>query len=125
MAEFVYAVHDFTPEHDDEIAFNAGERIQIVEKDDLYGDGWWQVRRTRFRPPVIKSYRFVLDCRAVIRLGKSVYFPRRILLRPHPYQRYAHRLRCSLSRRNLKMPLQLRRHRLRHPPLHSRVQMTL
>src|SRR5882762_10310539 len=43
MAEYVYALHDFVPEHDDEVPFRAGERIQIVERDDLYGDGWWQV----------------------------------------------------------------------------------
>ena len=43
MAEFVYALHDFSPEHDDEISFKAGERIQVLEKDDLYSDGWWQV----------------------------------------------------------------------------------
>ena len=48
MTEFVYALHDFSPEHDDEIDFKAGERIRIVEKDDLYGDGWWQVSRSIF-----------------------------------------------------------------------------
>ncbi|KAI0265884.1 hypothetical protein BC834DRAFT_876782 [Gloeopeniophorella convolvens] len=44
MVEYVYARHDFLPEHDDEISFHAGERIEVVEKDDLYGDGWWQGR---------------------------------------------------------------------------------
>jgi hypothetical protein len=44
MVEYVYARHDFVPEHEDEIAFRAGERIEIVERDDLYSDGWWQVR---------------------------------------------------------------------------------
>ncbi len=43
MVEYVYARHDFTPEHEDEIAFRAGERIEVIEKDDLYNDGWWQV----------------------------------------------------------------------------------
>jgi len=43
MPEYVYALHDFLPEHQDEVAFRAGERIEVVEKDDLYGDGWWQV----------------------------------------------------------------------------------
>ena len=43
MVEYVYALHDFIPEHDDEVAFRAGERIEVVEKDELYGDGWWQV----------------------------------------------------------------------------------
>jgi hypothetical protein len=43
MVEYVYARHDFAPEHDDEIAFRAGERIEVVEKDDVFNDGWWQV----------------------------------------------------------------------------------
>ncbi|KAF4619419.1 hypothetical protein D9613_004857 [Agrocybe pediades] len=44
MPEYVYALHDFLPEHEDEVSFHAGERIEVVEKDDLYGDGWWQGR---------------------------------------------------------------------------------
>jgi hypothetical protein len=44
MPEYVYALHDFTPENSDEISFRAGDRIEVIEKDDLYGDGWWQVR---------------------------------------------------------------------------------
>ena len=44
MPEYVYALHDFQPEHEDEISFRAGDRIEIIEKDDMYGDGWWQVR---------------------------------------------------------------------------------
>ncbi|KAI0027993.1 hypothetical protein K488DRAFT_59864 [Vararia minispora EC-137] len=44
MVEYVYALHDFIPENEDEVPFRAGERIEIVEKDDLYGDGWWQGR---------------------------------------------------------------------------------
>lgn len=43
MPEYVYALHDFLPEHEDEVTFYAGERIEVVEKDDLYGDGWWKV----------------------------------------------------------------------------------
>ena len=43
MPEYVYALHDFTPENPDEVTFKVGDRIEIVEKDDLYGDGWWQV----------------------------------------------------------------------------------
>jgi hypothetical protein len=43
MTEYVYALHDFLPEHEDEVSFHAGERIEVVEKDDEYGDGWWQV----------------------------------------------------------------------------------
>ncbi|TFK43957.1 hypothetical protein BDQ12DRAFT_719130 [Crucibulum laeve] len=44
MPDYVYALHDFQPEHEDEVPFRAGERIEVVEKDDLYGDGWWQGR---------------------------------------------------------------------------------
>lgn len=43
MPDYVYALHDFLPEHEDEVSFHAGERIEVVERDDLYGDGWWQV----------------------------------------------------------------------------------
>ncbi|KAF8187452.1 SH3 domain-containing protein, partial [Pholiota molesta] len=42
--EYVYPLHDFLPEHEDEVSFHAGERIRVVEKDDLCGDGWWQGR---------------------------------------------------------------------------------
>ncbi|KAJ6469653.1 hypothetical protein C8R47DRAFT_1200712 [Mycena vitilis] len=44
MPEYVYALHDFLPEHEDEVSFHTGERIEVVEKDDLYGDGWWRGR---------------------------------------------------------------------------------
>ncbi|EKM79743.1 hypothetical protein AGABI1DRAFT_106125 [Agaricus bisporus var. burnettii JB137-S8] len=44
MPEYVYALHDFLPENDDEVTFKAGERVEVVEKDDAYGDGWWQGR---------------------------------------------------------------------------------
>lgn len=43
MPEYVYALHDFLPENEDEVPFHAGERIEVIEKDDMYGDGWWQV----------------------------------------------------------------------------------
>jgi Variant SH3 domain len=43
MVEYVYARHEFAPEHEDEIAFCAGERIEVVEKDEIFNDGWWQV----------------------------------------------------------------------------------
>ena len=43
--EIVYAIHDFVAENDDEIAFNAGESIIVLEKDEKYMDGWWQVSR--------------------------------------------------------------------------------
>ncbi len=43
MATYVYALHDFSPEHEDELTFRAGDKIEVVEKDEIYGDGWWQV----------------------------------------------------------------------------------
>lgn len=48
MPEYVYALHDFLPEHEDEVTFHAGERIEVIEKDDLYNDGWWQVSMQLF-----------------------------------------------------------------------------
>ena len=47
MPEYVYALFEFAPENPDEINFKAGDRIEVVEKDDVYGDGWWQVSPTR------------------------------------------------------------------------------
>lgn len=38
----VWALHDFEAENPDEVSFKAGECILVVEKDDDYGDGWWQ-----------------------------------------------------------------------------------
>ncbi|KAI5993586.1 hypothetical protein EDD15DRAFT_2509889 [Pisolithus albus] len=44
MPEYVFALHNFQPENDDEIAFQVGEPIEVIEKDDQYCDGWWQGR---------------------------------------------------------------------------------
>lgn len=52
MPEYVYALHNFAPEHEDEIAFEAGQPIEVVEKDDQYNDGWWQVST----PPALLSF---------------------------------------------------------------------
>ncbi|KAH9815184.1 hypothetical protein DFH28DRAFT_1057724 [Melampsora americana] len=43
----VYAIHDFQAENPDELSFVAGEPIGVTEKDDQYGDGWWQGRNTK------------------------------------------------------------------------------
>lgn len=40
--EYVWGLHPFVPEHDDEIDFKVGERILVIEKDDIYQDGWWK-----------------------------------------------------------------------------------
>ncbi|GJE87501.1 hypothetical protein PsYK624_035840 [Phanerochaete sordida] len=49
MPEYVYALHDFIPENPDEVPFKAGDRIEVIEKDDLYQDGWWQGRNPQGR----------------------------------------------------------------------------
>jgi hypothetical protein len=51
MPEFVYALFDFVPENPDEITFKTGDRIEVIEKDDTYGDGWWQVSPPRSTEP--------------------------------------------------------------------------
>lgn len=43
MPETVWAVHNFEAEADDEISFQIGEPIVILQKDELYQDGWWEV----------------------------------------------------------------------------------
>ena len=80
MPEYVYALHDFQPEHEDEIAFSAGDRIEVIEKDDMYGDGWWQVRHSlRLNYPLLCLHRGVSHSnvshfyRAEISLEKSAY----------------------------------------------------
>ncbi len=43
MPDYVYGLHDFEPENPDEVPFKVGERVEVLEKDDLYQDGWWTV----------------------------------------------------------------------------------
>ncbi|KAJ1978502.1 hypothetical protein H4R35_001880 [Dimargaris xerosporica] len=38
------ALHEFRAEHEDEISFGAGERVVVLERDEIYNDGWWQGR---------------------------------------------------------------------------------
>jgi len=75
MVEYVYARHDFAPEHEDEVAFRAGERIEVVEKDDVYNDGWWQVSTT--------SFSSLIGCRPNIRC--YLESPLFTLARPHGF----------------------------------------
>jgi hypothetical protein len=41
--DVVWALHTFEAENDDELTFEAGEKIVVLERDDQYGDGWFQV----------------------------------------------------------------------------------
>ena len=43
MPLVVQAIHTFVAEHGDELEFTAGEDIEVLEKDDAFGDGWWRV----------------------------------------------------------------------------------
>lgn len=43
LTEQVFAIHDFEQEQEGEITFYAGEPITVIEKDEKYHDGWWQV----------------------------------------------------------------------------------
>ncbi|WWC90618.1 uncharacterized protein L201_005554 [Kwoniella dendrophila CBS 6074] len=42
MVFTVRAVHTFMAEHGDELEFQAGEEIIVLEKDEAFGDGWWR-----------------------------------------------------------------------------------
>lgn len=52
--QIVYAIHNFEAENEDEINFSVGEPIVVLERDDKYMDGWWQVEneytQIRFQP---------------------------------------------------------------------------
>ncbi|KAG2173199.1 hypothetical protein INT43_004573 [Umbelopsis isabellina] len=45
--EVVYAIHNFEAENPDEIAFQIGDPITVLEKDEKFLDGWWQGRNTK------------------------------------------------------------------------------
>lgn len=38
----VFALHTFHAENSDELSFEHGEYITVLEKDDQFGDGWWK-----------------------------------------------------------------------------------
>lgn len=40
----VYALHAFHAENADELSFEQGMWVDVVEKDDEFGDGWWRGR---------------------------------------------------------------------------------
>ncbi|GAA5977063.1 hypothetical protein JCM11641_001289 [Rhodosporidiobolus odoratus] len=45
--DIVWALHTFEAENEDELAFEAGEVIAVLERDDQFGDGWFQGRNQR------------------------------------------------------------------------------
>lgn len=90
MPEYVYALHDFVPENEDEVPFKAGDRIEVLEKDEEFQDGWWQVcyrsmtcfvfllRRVAWCGPVSESQKLQqlqqLFCLFLLRLRSFVTF---------------------------------------------------
>ncbi|CAG8450047.1 14009_t:CDS:2 [Funneliformis caledonium] len=47
--EKVYAIYSFLADCDEELDFKYGEPIIVLEKDEMYGDGWWKGRNIRGR----------------------------------------------------------------------------
>lgn len=45
--EVVYTVHKFEAENVDEISINVGEQVIVLEKDEGFNDGWWQVKNQK------------------------------------------------------------------------------
>ncbi len=45
--ETVYAVHNFEAENDDELTFEIGESVIVIQKDDGFNDGWWKVKQSK------------------------------------------------------------------------------
>ncbi|CAO3600056.1 unnamed protein product [Absidia cylindrospora] len=42
--DIVYVVHQFEAENEDEISLCIGDSVMVLERDDGFGDGWWQGR---------------------------------------------------------------------------------
>ncbi|BGP53427.1 hypothetical protein JCM8202v2_000986 [Rhodotorula sphaerocarpa] len=47
MEDVLYAVHRFEAENEDELTFDRGERIVVLERDEQYSDGWYKGRNVR------------------------------------------------------------------------------
>lgn len=60
MSNIVYAVHNFEAENEDEINFSVGEPIVVLEKDEKYLDGWWQVKQMLIFPRKKKEIIMIL-----------------------------------------------------------------
>ncbi|KAI9096262.1 hypothetical protein DFS34DRAFT_161035 [Phlyctochytrium arcticum] len=43
----VHGKHDFNAEEEDEISFGANEPVVVLERDEMYNDGWWRGRNHR------------------------------------------------------------------------------
>lgn len=43
--DVVYGAHPFEAENEDELSFGRGERIVVLQRDEEFGDGWYEVSR--------------------------------------------------------------------------------
>lgn len=75
VKEKVYALHDFDAENPDEVSFKAGETIIVVEKDDAYGDGWWQGTNPRGETGLFPFSYTTFDRDQAINLDESIVGP--------------------------------------------------
>ncbi|KAG9037716.1 hypothetical protein FRB95_004562 [Tulasnella sp. JGI-2019a] len=65
MSTILRAVHNFTSENEDEITFNVNDLIEVVERGDLYSDGWWQGKVLPDGPVGLFPSAFTAPCDAV------------------------------------------------------------
>lgn len=64
MPEYVYVVHHFQPENEDELELRTTECVEVLEKDDEFGDGWWQVLfGYRFKLSLLITWNIGPQCR--------------------------------------------------------------
>ena len=75
MPEYVYALHNFVPEKPDEVPFKVGDRIEVIEKDDLYQDGWWQVSISPSSLPCLRKSTLSCTGDGVFRLSNQLGTP--------------------------------------------------
>ena len=45
--EYLLVMHDFIARSPDELDLKKGSKVELLERDDEYGDGWYQVSTYR------------------------------------------------------------------------------
>lgn len=41
VGDLLLVIHDFVARSEDELSLAKGDRIELIEKDDEFGDGWY------------------------------------------------------------------------------------
>ncbi len=86
--EYVWVLHEFKPQEADELPLKAGDRVAVIEKDDVYQDGWWKVGPHPLVIPDTSLARFEIGP------------PTRLANREHQRKRFASQLafvRCGIE----------------------------